>query len=551
MFTIKKYQFIIIIILALITVSGAIPIYYLIYDRDFGESIILSLQLFALDTKIPNDFGIEKMPQNWKYIYIFSFTGFLTTFFTVILFFLDKSTSTFLLGRIKRKEFILVCGLGRNNRIYIDSELETKEHPLIIIENNKNNSYIDNYKLKKAGLIIGDATDENIFDEIKLENIRHIIISVGNDLKNLEIATKILKKSNQIKLYIHLENRNLRYFHKENGLLQGSNIKLYSYYEDASRELFRNYDIDGRGNEILCSRESYSIIIFGNGNLAYEVIFQACIMGQLPNENKLTIYCLDKNPTKFRQKVELNYTEIQNVPNVEFKYIKFDLDSKSSYQKDFWYEENLTNIILCHENEEINLNVAANLADITYIEKIEKKQLKTNIILAIFNEYSISDSIKSNKNTYENFFTFGSTKDICTKKYLIDEIRDEQAKATNEIYNQSFKNESPKIKLWEERSYFEKESNRTSADHIKVKQKYLNYDNSTEAEELLAKCEHNRWNAFHFLNGWKYAVETDKSIKLHNCLLQYDSLSEDIKKFDREMIENIEKIINYKIKESL
>jgi hypothetical protein len=287
--------------------------------------------------------------------------------------------------------------------------------------------------------------------------------------------------------------------------------------------------------------------------LAYEIIFQACIMGQLPNENKLTIYCLDKNPKKFKQKVELNYTEIQNVPNVEFKYIKFDIDSKSSYLKDLWYEKNLTNIILCHEDEQINLSVAANLADITYLEKIEKKQLKTNIILAIFNEYGISDSIKSNKNTYENFFTFGLTKDICTKKYLIDEIRDEQAKATNEIYNeQSLSNNNlSNIKLWEERSYFEKESNRTSADHIKIKKKYLNYDTSDQAKELLAKCEHNRWNAFHFLNGWKYAIETDKSIKLHKYLLPYNSLSEEIKKFDREMIGNIEKIINYKIKESL
>ena len=44
-------------------------------------------------------------------------------------------------------------------------------------------------------------------------------------------------------------------------------------------------------------------------------------------------------------------------------------------------------------------------------------------------------------NSFENFFTFGLTRDICTKEYLIDEIRDIRAKATNEIYN---KNAEPK-----------------------------------------------------------------------------------------------------------
>ncbi len=65
----------------------------------------------------------------------------------------------------------------------------------------------------------------------------------------------------------------------------------------------------------------------------------------------------------------------------------------------------LTNIFICYENEETNLEIAANLYNITYIEKIEKKQLSTNIVLTIFNEYNISNCIKENKNSFENFNT--------------------------------------------------------------------------------------------------------------------------------------------------
>ncbi|MCT7603923.1 NAD-binding protein [Aliarcobacter butzleri] len=542
----KSNRGIIIALLACCTIIGASIVYYKTYDREWYEAIIFSLQLFALDTKIPDDFGIEnKVSDSWRCIYLFSLSGFITTFFTVIVLFLDKPIYQFWIRKVKKNKFILVCGLGKNNRIYIDSELETNDMSILVIENNKDNLHIDSYKAKGVGVILGDATDESLFADMKFENIKHIIISVGNDMRNLEIATQILQKSKEVKLYIHLENRNLRYFHKENGLLQGSNIKLYSYYEDSSRELFKNYDIDGNGYEVLNSKDNYNIVIVGNTNLAYEVIFQACIMGQLPNENLLTIYCLDKYPNKFRQKVELNYTEIHNVPNVEIKYLRFDIYSKKDYEQDFWYENNLTNIILCYENEETNLNITANLADITYLEKIVKKEFKTNILLAIFNEYNISNSIKSNKDIFENFFTFGLTKDICTKEYLIDEIRDKRAKATNEVYNQSLEDNSVKKQSWNQRSYFEKESNRTSADHIKIKEKYLEFDNSDFAKEKLARCEHNRWNAFHYLHGWKYAEETNKSMKLHNCLLPYDSLKEDIKYYDREMINNIDKIKKY------
>ena len=439
---------------------------------------------------------------------------------------------------------IIVIGLCDKNRIYIDSELALGSN-LIIVEQNKENLYINEYmKSSNVSVLIANPKEQETLMKLNLDAKKYIVVSTGKDVDNIEIVSQILTINKNVNIYVQIENRSLRYFHKENGLLQGSNIKIYSYYEDASRELFKKYDIDGKNYEILSRNEEYSIVILGNTNLSYEVIFQACIMGQLPNENKLTIYCLDKNPKKFQKKVELNYTEIHNVPNIELKYIKFDIDSKLSYIKDFWYGRNLTNIFVCYEDEETNLGIAANLSNITYLKEIERKELKTNIILAIFNEYNISNCIKSNKNSFENFFTFGLTRDICTKEYLIDEIRDIRAKATNNIYNE---NASPsKQKPWEERSYFEKESNRASADHIKIKQKYLNIDNSDLGKEKLARCEHNRWNAFHYLNGWKYSEKEDKIIKLHDCLVPYDSLNENIKEYDRDMIRNMDRIINYK-----
>jgi hypothetical protein len=82
-------------------------------------------------------------------------------------------------------------------------------------------------------------------------------VSSGNDVDNIEIVSQILAVDKNVKIHVQIENRNLRYFHKDNGLLEGKNIKIFSYYEDASRELFKKYDIDGENDKIISSNEDY------------------------------------------------------------------------------------------------------------------------------------------------------------------------------------------------------------------------------------------------------------------------------------------------------
>ena len=47
--------------------------------------------------------------------------------------------------------------------------------------------------------------------------------------------------------------------------------------------------------------------------------------------------------------------------------------------------------------------------------------------------------------------------------------------------------------------------------------KYLPLEYKTLFEKLI-DCEHERWNAFHYINGWEYNEKKNKCKKLHNCL---------------------------------
>lgn len=75
-----------------------------------------------------------------------------------------------------------------------------------------------------------------------------------------------------------------------------------------------------------------------------------------------------------------------------------------------------------------------------------------------------------------------------------------------------------------------------------------NYENflneNPDIVKKWARIEHTRWNAFHYVNGWKYATERDDSKKLHNCLVSFNKLSKHNQDKDIPAIMEIPKFIS-------
>lgn len=86
---------------------------------------------------------------------------------------------------------------------------------------------------------------------------------------------------------------------------------------------------------------------------------------------------------------------------------------------------------------------------------------------------------------------------------------------------------------WEALDGFTRGSNVSSADYMYVTDRLIEEGMS---EEKLAELEHIRWCRYHYLNNWRYAPATDKSRRLHNCLIPFDALSEEEKRKDMEAI---------------
>lgn len=65
--------------------------------------------------------------------------------------------------------------------------------------------------------------------------------------------------------------------------------------------------------------------------------------------------------------------------------------------------------------------------------------------------------------------------------------------------------------------------------------------------EGLARAEHNRWNAFHVLDNWRYGVRKSELLRTHDCLLDWASLAQhkpDIVKYDYKNVYQIPKVLD-------
>jgi len=63
------------------------------------------------------------------------------------------------------------------------------------------------------------------------------------------------------------------------------------------------------------------------------------------------------------------------------------------------------------------------------------------------------------------------------------------------------------------------------------------YDGFTDAEvERMAEMEHGRWNVERSRDGWRPGLERDDVRKIHNCLVSWADLGEEIRNYDREAV---------------
>ena len=511
--------------------------------------------------------------KNWV-LSLAKLCGITLLFFSFLILFFKEYFNQERIRFAQKKTYDLIVGLSEQNISLIKNAY--KKDSVIIIEKDKNHKYLKFFKEKGFPLIEGHTKET--LDKLDYKMMDRCIISTENDRKNIALGKFLLNKKEKLRgktVHIGIGNRDLNILFKQDVITKdiknNINIITYSLYENMAKKLFLEHSILGNQPEIIMGDKDFSMILVGDSDLAVELVYHIAFLSTLPNQNRLTLYLVGVNSKKFENRIRKIFPNIDDIPHLTFKSIELDSENLNFYKNNVWNSYNLTNIFIATKNEEKNLDITINLQDTTYIRKIGHNRFKTKVLFALYHNVGLAEEIDKNKKAFANFYNFGNISRISTKEILINEECDKIAKLIHNDYKEE-KGILVKTlnKEWLNISQHKQDSNKTQALHLdikllafglkrvtsnknlnellelnrkifynrledskKIKNRIVNFkptDFPTSFEtfiDKIARAEHNRWNAFHYLNGWQYNSQTNIDAKEHNCLQPFEKFITD------------------------
>ncbi len=497
--------------------------------------------------------------------------------------------SNFLLSFLY-KNHVVICGLGERGfalgKDFLEKGYLGKKYKVVAIEKEKQSEYI--IKFKEIGGIVlnGDGSDKEMLKKAKINIAKLIIAVTGNDLSNLEIAINIndllssektRKSKEQLKIYIHVSDLKNAEILIKNEIIKDSKVLeniIFNLHDNAARELFKSrplystptFDAKDENNQ-----KQFTMLIIGFDQTGEALLRQAAKIAHFANLKKPQFIVVDSNIDQKEKYFTYKYPEIKNCSDIKFAKCK---DEKTGQESDYYikskefYEELITEnvdyIVVCLKNDELSLNIGLNIID-HYLVKLGISEDELPIIaIKSFKQPSLTRAVSNISTTSKSILSlFGTFESICNADTIIDEKFDIMAIAVNLYYAELYQG----TKEWSKIIITDKESNRANAEHIDTKLyllglKYIKADELNDKIEviteenyheylspkldLLSKIEHKRWNAFHYINDWKYGNKKNKEKRIHNCLVEWDNLTEEDKNKDRDLV----KAINSKILKS-
>jgi len=513
--------------------------------------------------------GKENQILDWA-----KFFGITLLFFSFLIFFFEEYFNEERIRLAQKRSYDLIVGLTEQNVSLLKNTY--KNDSVIIIEKDKNHKHLKFFKDKGFPVIEGHTKET--LDNLEYKNMGRCIISTNNDRKNIALGKFLLNKKEKIKgktVHICIGNRDLNVLFKQdvitNDIINNINIITYSLYENMAKKLFLEHSVLGYQPEIIRDNQDFNMILVGNSDLAVELVYHIAFLSALPNENTLTLYLVGLNSQKFKNRVKKIFPKIEKIPHLKLEVIEIDIDTLEFYENKVWNSENLTNIFIATTDEERNLEITINLQDTTYIKTIGHKKFKTKVLFALYHNLGLAEEIDKNQKAFKNFYSFGNIAKTSTKEILFDEEFDKIAK----LIHNDYRGERDVIynslnKEWISTSQHKQDSNKTQALHLDIKllafgfkreaskkdwnelfqlNKKIFYSKLEDNEKMknrienfkatdfptsfktmidrVARAEHNRWNAFHYLNGWDYNTDRNDDAKEHDCLQPFEKFTTD------------------------
>jgi hypothetical protein len=524
----------------------------------FLDKVYLTIQLFLLRS------GSVPQPVPWQLEVARYLAPTVAAFATL-------SATMALLGeklsglRVRRySDHVVVCGLGRLGSLAAGN-LCAAGFDVVAIESNPQNAAIGQCRENGIIVFVGDATDATLLRKARVDRARHLIAVTGDDGVNLGIemdAAQLVegRRGPPLTCYVHVVDDQLAGVLRQVGVAQngGGAIRLEAFNaaERGAPALLRErpaFDEDGR-----TPFGPPHVVVVGLGEMGRTLIVDAARRWRsIPSlrGRRLKVTVVDR---KAKHRVAVLKERLPGLTAVcDIVAQEMELDSPEFERGDFLFGPkggcDVTRVYVCLGDDEVGLSAALHL----------RRRLKDrNVPIAVrtTQEGGVASLLRNpyGLGTYEGLEIFGLLDLVARPDVLLGGLNEVLARAIHERYvrrereNGKTPEINPSMVEWDDLPESLRESNRHQAADICRKLHAVGCDIepltdwdapppkfSAAEMQLLARMEHERWQAEREAGGWKLAAEKNEARKETPYLVPYDELPDDIKEYDRAAVRGI------------
>jgi hypothetical protein len=496
---------------------------------------------------------------------------------TTFLLFWNRLRHEFRLVRLSRwSEHHVVCGLGQKGMAIVESIRRGNKHArIVVIDPDPVPHFVEQCDSLGVSVIRRDATDRKSLDMARVATAGEIIAVTVADETNIRIAAE-LRGSRKTAAAAHAFCR----VHIANSYLPGAlqkwtdatadihtTLRFFDVFDNEARRVLLNLPADGQDDPLPlgnfapidgagigpADERSVHVVILGMGRMGSALGARSVKMGHFANGKPLRLSVIDRNADRQRDQFLFHHPILGDHNEVcDLKLHQHHADSRGARQllEQFAAEtDSLLHVFVCLDSDARSAEVGLRLWEV--IEAHPGAYMN----IRIKSQASLAPILQS---SIARIRTFGMLEDTCTT----ETFRSEQNEAIAEAIHKEFvaarkagdpsRINDPALAEWSQLRDDFRESNRQQADHMAIKMRAIGCaivaasapgDAVTvfprDEVESLAELEHRRWNAERLLSGWRHGTKTDKQRRIHENLVAWDLVPDNVQEYDREAIKNI------------
>jgi len=518
-----------IIVWSIFAITGSIlSIWGLMKERsNFPNSLYETFQMFILHHSFPDEMSWQLQAGRWVIFAAFLWATF-RLFFEII-----APQALKNLRILVYQNHTVICGL---NKLTISLTEKYKGKQMIVIAE-ETNKYAESLKSQGVKLLIGNFTDDDFWKKAKLEKASKLYAIIDNDKMNVKIARAAFsylknekREKTALKCFVLIKDRELKTILEESDLFKYK-TETFDGIPFNITEMGMNYGIATNIDKILPKviKTPPEILLIGLSEKTEAALINLAHCLTMQRESfRFTI--VERNTRRIRY-FQRKYSYLH-----DFAEIKTVNEIETGKQFD--------SVLICSDNP---VEAIKQAVETRYLLGENRKD---NNILVVCNEADTLNEVLKNEWEKKNIFIINLFEQIADYVFELDKNIEDRAKETHYFWNTLYKQN----KEWDEMPGHFRQSNRNQIldNYLRIYiargEKFEDFKNrlisfSDNEKETLAMMEHRRWMLEKFANGWLLG-ERNNDLKRHDCLIQWEKLSEEQQAKDYDAINLMIKILD-------